>query len=262
MLLWTVRLDPIPDEPAILIDGETLVIADLHIGIEVELGKAGIFLPSQTMKMAQKVIQIIEKMDARSLVVLGDTKHFIPGTAALERRDIPYFFSSLLEFVDDVHVVAGNHDATVKPYIPGAVKFHGPGGFTIGRVGFVHGHAWPSRTVMKSTALVMGHNHPAVVLIDELGGKSIQPCWVRFRFKRKIKGHLQIPREGLLVPSFNELCGGATINDVKSRLLGPMFSGKVALLDTADIHLLDGTYLGKMKDLRVDSGLKPQDFRQ
>ncbi len=262
MLLRTVRFDPIPDEPAVLIDNEALVIADLHIGIEVELGKAGIFLPSQTTKMAQKVIQITEKTDAKSLVVLGDTKHFIPGTAALERRDIPHFFNSLLEVVNDVHVVAGNHDATIRPYIPGAVKFHGPGGFTLGRVGFVHGHAWPSGTVMKSAALVMGHNHPAVVLVDELGGKSIQPCWVRFKFKSKIKGHPQIPREGLLVPSFNELCGGATVNDFKSRLLGPMFSKEVALLDNADIHLLDGTYLGKMKDLRVDSGLKPRDFRQ
>jgi len=257
-----VRLEPIPDEPAIIVDSKIMVIADLHIGIEAEFKLAGIFIPSQSSKMAQKIERLIDQTGIKELVILGDVKHFIPGTVALERRDIPLFFNTILEVADEVHVVAGNHDAMIRPHVPKKVKFHRPEGFKVNDIGFIHGHAWPSQNLMKSRYLLMGHNHPAVVLVDELGGRNLQPCWVRYEFRKIVKNRKHLPREGLLVPSFNDLCGGAAVNDKNSRFLGPLVNETVANLSFANIHLLDGTYLGHLKDLIVDSGPKMRDFRQ
>ena len=71
-----------------------------------------------------------------------------------------------------------------------------------------------------------------------------------------------MPREGILVPSFNELCGGAAVNDIRLKMLGPLVGEDVADLARADVHMLDGTYLGHLEDLRIDIGLKHRDFRQ
>ena len=256
------RLKPIPDEPAVLVNDTVLAIADTHIGIEVELNLAGIFLPSQTGKMIQRLRNIVEETKAEKVVILGDVKHYIPATAALERRDLPLFFEALLKMVKEVHIAVGNHDALIRPYVPKEVKFHPPGGFVIDDIGFAHGHEWPFPSVLRSKSLLMGHNHPAVVMIDDLGGRTFRPAWVRYRFRKHVKGRRSMPREGLLVPSFNELCGGVAVNDLNTRLLGPLVTEKVANLSTANVHLLDGTYLGHLEDLRVDAGLRPRDFRQ
>lgn len=256
------RIEPVPDEPAVLVNGSIIAVADLHIGMEAELGKAGVFLPSQTAKMARRLKSIVEDAGADIVVILGDVKHYIPGTAALERRDLPLFFETLLEIASEVHVATGNHDALIKPYMPKKIKFHRSGGFVIGDAGFVHGHAWPTPSVMRCQTLFMGHNHPAVVLVDELGGRSIIPCWVRLTFRKGVEGHPRMPQNGLLVPSFNELCGGAAVNDVHTKLLGPLATDEVANLSAAKVHLLDGTYLGILRNLVVDSGLRPRDFRQ
>ena len=256
------RLEPVPDEPALLVGKSILAVADLHIGIEAELNLAGIYLPSQTMKMAARLIDLIEETGAESLVLLGDIKHYVPATAALERRDLPRFFEALSRAVDEIHVAVGNHDAQIRPYVPRSVRFHRPGGFVIDDVGFAHGHAWPPPSVLRCRSLVMGHNHPAIVMVDELGWRSFRPCWVRYKFRRNVKGHKTLPSRGLLVPSFNDMCGGAAVNDVGTKLLGPLVSDKVADLAGADIHLLDGTYLGYLRDLGVDAGLRPRDFRQ
>ena len=251
-----------PDEPAVLVNGHIIAVADLHIGMEAELGKAGVFLPSQTARMARRLKSIVHDAGADTVVILGDVKHYIPGIAALERRDLPLFFEALLEIANEVHVATGNHDALIRPFVPRKVRFHRPGGFVIDDAGFIHGHEWPSPSVMRCQTLIMGHNHPAVVLVDELGGRSIIPCWVRFTFRKNVKGHPEMPRNGLLVPSFNELCGGAAVNDLHTKLLGPLVTDNVANLPAAKVHLLDGTFLGILRNLIVDSGLRPRDFRQ
>ena len=253
---------PVPDTPAILVDGDTLAIADVHIGIEAALQDAGVFLPSQTRKLARRLRAVLDATGARRLVLLGDVKHFIPGVSPLERRDIPIFFNEILDAVDEVHIAAGNHDALIRPYVPEAVTIHRPAGFRLGDVGFVHGHAWPAKSVMEAKVLLMGHNHPAVVFVDALGGKSVQPCWMRVPFRRKHTRYPKMPKEAVCVPAFNELCGGTPVNDVKAKLLGPLVREDVIRLDRARLHLLDGTDLGTLPSLRVEARFRWSDYRQ
>jgi metallophosphoesterase superfamily enzyme len=64
------------------------------------------------------------------------------------------------------------------------------------------------------------------------------------------------------VPSFNELCGGTPVNDVKAKLLGPLAKPDVVNLDRARLHLLDGTDLGTLPALRVEARFRWSDYRQ
>ena len=253
---------PVPDAPAIVVDDSILAVADLHIGLEAALNESGVFLPSQTRKIGRRLRELLDTTDAKTLVLLGDVKHFIPGVSPLERRDIPIFFNEIADAVDEIHIAAGNHDALIRPYVPEQVTIHKPTGFTIGNAGFVHGHAWPAKSVMESKVLLMGHNHPAVVFVDKLGGKQVQPCWVRAPFRRTHSRYPKMPREAVCVPSFNELCGGTPVNAARARLLGPLMQPDVVNLDGARLHLLDGTDLGPLPALRVEARLRWSDYRQ
>jgi len=57
-------------------------------------------------------------------------------------------------------------------------------------------------------------------------------------------------------------CGGMPVNDVRARFLGPLFDEELVRVDDAAIHLLDGTHLGRLRDIRVDLGFRPEDYRQ
>ena len=164
--------------------------------------------------------------------------------------------------MDEIHIAAGNHDPLLRPYIGEIVTIHKPTGFRLGDTGFVHGHAWPAKDVMAAKVLLMGHNHPAVVFVDALGARHVQPCWVRVPFRKTHKRYAAVPKEAIVVPAFNELCGGTPVNDLRAKFLGPLVTDEVVRLDRARLHLLDGTDLGALPALRVDARFRWQDYRQ
>ncbi len=222
-------LEPVPDEPALLAD-DILVVADLHIGIEEELQEKGIRVPSRAEVMGRKLIEIADRRGATRLVILGDVKHLVPKMASRERRDVYVFFRDLAPTFREVYIAQGNHDGMLKNIVPRSVRFKPAYGFRIEDVGFCHGHAWPYKKVMEGSVLVMGHNHPAA--------------------------------EAIVVPSFNDLCGGMPVNDVRARFIGPLFDEDLVRVEDASVHLLDGTNLGRLRDIKVDLGFRPEDYRQ
>src|SRR5881628_2360740 len=244
LLCVHVAYAPVPDAPAILADDDILAVADLHIGIEAELEESGVTLPSQTRKMAKRLRELVQRTGAKRLVLLGDVKHFIPGISPTERRDLPIFFNELYDVVEEIHIASGNHDPLLRPYIGELVKIHKPTGFRLGETGFVHGHAWPAEDVMAASTLLMGHNHPAVVFVDAFGARHVQPVWVRVPFRKKHARYAKMPKEAIVVPAFNDLCGGTPVNDLRTKFLGPLVADDVVRLDRARLHLLDGTDLG------------------
>jgi putative SbcD/Mre11-related phosphoesterase len=242
---------PIPNEPALIIDGRVLVVADLHIGLEMELKEAGFILPSQTEKMIDRLLQLLEDSKAEKLVVIGDLKHNIPQTSRQEWDEIPMLVQAAQEHVDSVEILPGNHDGGIRKVLSDDVKIWTSRGTVIGEVGLFHGHAWPSKEVMESKTAIMAHDHPTVLFVDKLGMRTYKRCWVRSSFRRKSDRFERMPKELVVMPTFNEFCGGTPINDPRSKLLGPMLSNEYLVLSKSKVHLLDGTYLGMRSDLMV-----------
>lgn len=248
------KVYPLPGEPILVIEpGPVLVIADLHIGLEAGLRKAGMHLPSQTSEKAKRILKAIRGTRAKRLVLLGDVKHTIGRFSYQEEDEVPDLFKRLLSKVRELDVVIGNHDGGLKDLVPGSVPMHQD--LVIGTVGLTHGHSWPSEEVMACDHIIMGHNHPTIIFVDELGQRSIHPCWVRTgldheRAKKRYKDPCT-RATGIVMPAFDDLGRGTPFNLQGAKLLGPLLTNRVLRLEQAEVHLLDGTFLGQLKDLEV-----------
>ncbi|MFQ6128536.1 MAG: metallophosphoesterase [Thermoplasmata archaeon] len=246
------KVQPVADEAALLFD-KTIVLADLHIGIELDFLESGFVIPKQTERMLERLIAMIDRCKAERVVIVGDLKHKIKGVSPQERREVPSFFERLLEVVPDVHLVPGNHDAYILDFLPEEVVSHSPKGFRLEDMGFSHGSSWPSAEPMEGKILCMGHVHPSVLFVDRLGLRMTRRCWLRADFKEGGKRYERHPQELILMPTFNDFCGGFPVNDSKSKPIGPLLRSELIDLENSRIYLLNGVDLGKLKDLMIAS---------
>lgn len=275
----------IGSEPALLLrrgSERVVVIGDLHIGWEVTLGQQGIHVPSQTSKMLQRLTTIIEQKHPSRLILLGDVKHSVTGAELEEWRDVPEFFETLIKLVPSVQVIVGNHDGNLEPLTPSKVELLSASGIALwGKFGLLHGHAWPSPELLGCETLILGHLHPAVTLRDPLGYRLTRPAWVTAPCKAqkliqgtlktagvRIKTRPEVVLEEkfgvrlnvsrcIFVPPFNDFLGGRPVNSKRieethaGEGLGPILNSGAVNLNEAEVHLLDGTYLGYVKQLKM-----------
>ena len=250
-------VQPIPDEPALFVRNkvETLVIADLHIGIERELYRSGIDIPSQTRKMLDKLSTLIAEHSPDRIVLLGDVKHNVPYTSAQEERELPVFLESISGDVP-VDIALGNHDGGIDRYAGENVVLHPPAGFVLDGVGYAHGHAWADPDILSTEYLIMAHNHPTIRFVDDLGYRSAEPVWIRTRLRRSaafVDRYRDCDLNSadpivIIMPAFNKLCGGVPFNAPNPNLLGPIAAHTLDI-DCATAYLLDGTNLGRIRDM-------------
>ena len=246
MLRRFVKLDPVPNFPAMVMRGQEkwVCVSDLHLGIEVQLRRSGFNIPSQSPKMLADLVALAE--NGSRLLILGDVKHRIPAVSYREDREIPPFFGRLRDVYKEVIVVAGNHDGGLGPVLGGSVKIFAGPGTTIENIGVTHGHVWPSKEAMGATILIMGHIHPSVLLVDSIGSATNEKCWVRARLKRRrvLERYDACPQELVVVPAFNPLLTGTPINYGERAMLGPLFRNDLVDRRMINAYLLDGTNVG------------------
>ncbi len=245
----------IKNYPALFIEEiKTLTIADLHIGISYELYKSGINIPSQVNETKKTIIKLINQTKAKLLVLLGDVKHDVPGISIQEMREIPKFLEDLSKRIK-IEIVLGNHDTFLRELLPKR-KLHSSKGFKIRRFGFTHGHAWPSKELLTCDYLIMSHTHPTIQFTDKFGYRIVEPIWIKSKINQEmIKERYRVKKTGrlevIVMPAFNRLLGGTPVNVKRAsdELLGPLIKNDFVDMDNGELYLLDGTYLGKLKDI-------------
>lgn len=245
----------VPGEAALIFtdsDQSTLLISDLHLGLEKEMAKKGFSVPSYTVKMVDRVRNLAEAHSLKRVAILGDVKHSVGKVEDIDWGVVPWFFDTMLDLFESVEVVPGNHDGNLKTVMPPRVKIHPSHGAVIGqgrgRVGMAHGHAWPSEEAISSRNLVIGHSHFTYEMRDNLGTRSRESVWVfaKYSVSEMMEGagyHAKSRGKGRLtvMPPFNRMVGGQAINRSKSFQFGPVLSSRSVSLEDADIFLLDGT---------------------
>ncbi|HLC39709.1 MAG TPA: metallophosphoesterase [archaeon] len=248
----------VTDQPAAFIpEISTLVIAELHLGLEVDLYKGGVFVPAQGPQFEKTVSSLIELTKAKTLVIVGDIKHKVPGSTLLEDREIPKFLTNISKKIKTI-LVKGNHDDRIEEIMPEEVKVYPSHGFRIDRYGFFHGHAWPSTRLFACDYLFMGHLHPAIEFKDAFGFRAVEQVWVKgkldeekVRKKFELKGTEVGELNLIVLPVFNQLLSGIAINKLaKEELIGPILANNFVDVKNSSIYMLDGTFLGTMKNIR------------
>ncbi len=234
------KLQPLWNHKALSID-KTLIVADLHIGYERELEDKGVNLPSQTNVIINEINEILSKNKYERLMINGDLKHNIPSGSWQEYKEIPELIDKLLEKVDEIHLVPGNHDGGIQKYLPNDVIIQDSSGHVFDDVGILHGHANPSEEVLNSDIIVTAHSHPTISMFDNLGIREKIHCWVKIKIQYE-----DYKKDVILMPHFNHLMGGNSINE--NGYLGPLLNN--SKIKDEEIYLLDGTFLGKLKDLK------------
>ncbi len=231
---------------------KTLLISDLHLGLEKEMAKKGFRLPAYSVKMVGRVRDLAERYGARRLMVLGDVKHTVGKVEDIDWGVVPWFFDTMLDLFEVVEVVPGNHDGNIRTVLPLRVVLHPSQGTVIGkgrsRVGVAHGHAWPSEEAIETRNLVIGHSHFTYEMRDLMGSRSRESVWVTASYDvvHLMQGAGYVSRaKGMgrltVMPPFNKLVGGHPINRGRSLQFGPVLSSRSVSLGEADIFLMDGT---------------------
>ncbi len=246
------NLVPVHGSPSLFFKEESaLIISDLHYGVEAEMLRGGVWVPNRSTSRTEKILKLIKENKAKKLILLGDVKHQVPHNSKQQRTDLEQFFMATTRIVD-VEIVPGNHDGGLADIAPSSVKFHESVGCTMGDIGLIHGHAWPSQEVMNSEILVMGHEHPAFSFRDRVDKLHSEPCWLRAPMVEHER-YEQVPNLLIVMPAFGELAG-RTMNREPLKGLGPILRNGLADLSKARVETLEGLEfgeLGNLLDLRL-----------
>ena len=252
--------------PALILQEKTdkaLVVADLHIGWERLLTQKGVHLPSQTPKLKQQLLDLITETKPTHLIVLGDVKDAITNPPIEQWKDIPEFFEALQRHVSEIQVVLGNHDGNLERLMPEKTKIVAASGTVFGDVGLFHGHAWPAPELLNCKSLVTAHVHPTVAIRDPMGLKITKqvfakaPCDSQKLVKalpKNSQAQLSNVSQLFILPSFNQFLGGRPINKPKKKkeaYIGPILRSGCVNMNEAEVYLLDGTFLGTVKQLKT-----------
>jgi len=240
------------NEPAMFISKQkTLVICDLHLGIEYEIFKSGITIPSQTEKLEKRIENLIKQTKAKHLIILGDVKHQVPNISWQEYKEIPKFLEHFKGV--KISIVKGNHDGDIERLARRDIDIYEPKGFRINDFVLTHGQAWPDKHELNASYLIMGHVHPAIEFWTE-SFRTIEPCWIRCKIdNEKLEEKFGIKtkfKQGIIMPAFNHIVGGMAFNSKDFEPLGPLLKNEIFKWKKSDVYLLDGTYLGKLENLK------------
>ncbi len=206
--------------PAIYLeDINTLVISDMHLGLEGIAAEQGIYIPKiQFEKEMNALKSIIEKIDAENIIICGDIKHEFSETSYHEFREVSDIFIFLKNTFKRVILIKGNHDNFII-YVTRRHDVELYEDMIFGRYYFIHGHKIPEsfyEKIGKAEYIIMGHEHPAIALYDDVGVKE--------KVKVFLHGYCESLRKKILVlPAFSVLAQGSEVNIIpKEELLSPI----------------------------------------
>ena len=234
----------VPGKPALVLeeDGRHLVVSDVHIGFESQMG--GIFVGKSGIaeQAAAEISDIMDAEGARSLVLLGDTKSGTGSITDQEWEQVPDFLERLAARYE-VALVPGNHDAGIERLAPRGVRMTGPSGLVLGGTLLTHGHALPPPSYSHVGRVVAGHVHPAYRDPDSILDGSRVWVWARVP-KRNLfpaeRGALDLA----LMPAFNEY-----MRPGRSRGSSPV-TRRMRGISEARIVTLDGSLIGGADQLQ------------
>jgi len=218
---------------------DTLIISDIHIGYEDMLQRRGVLIPKfQLQDTIRRLEAILKEVMPKTVIINGDLKHEFGKISAQEWRDTLKLLDMILQHMEKIIIVKGNHDPLLGPIARKRgieiVKDH-----TIGDVLITHGDAEPElgkeRKHIKT--IIMGHEHPAITIEDGIRRERFK-CFLVGKYKRKTL---------IAQPSFFLLIEGSDV--LKEKLLSPLLQHDLGDFEVYVVE--DRIYpFGKLKNLR------------
>ncbi|HLI46236.1 MAG TPA: metallophosphoesterase [Geobacterales bacterium] len=214
---------PLSGIPALLVPSlSATVISDLHLGYEEELYKEGILLSKTQVEDLQKKLEEMHRLvSTKRLIINGDIRHGFGKITRSQRKELERFFLHASGYYEEILVIRGNHDNYLKSVL-NDLKIQLLDQLYENEILIMHGHKEHAEFVKKSKIIIIGHEHPALILRDEHGQQS---KFLAFLYLPTILKNILI-----LIPPFSKFAGGNVITNDKRTLLS-IVSRKYAILE-------------------------------
>lgn len=203
-------------------DMDLLVISDLHLGLEGSMTSQGSYVPKFNF---EEVIEDIEKARSQTkasrVILNGDLKNEFKRSSYSEKQEIKNLLQHLKRRFEEVIIVEGNHDKFIEKTVEDEgleIRNH----FLEKGVLFVHGDERPEDFLedIEYDTLVIGHEHPALSLEDDIGISEKIDCI--------LYGETDLGKNLIVLPAFSEISNGTNINEIPShKLLSPILKQDV-----------------------------------
>lgn len=220
---------------------KTLIIADLHIGLEEALTKQGILIPKFHFKdivlRLEKILNIINKKinnstnkntnkKIKNIVINGDLKHEFGTISDEEWRNTLKILDLLSRNCEKIILIRGNHDKILSPIAEKRnleiVEYH-----QIDDILIIHGYQDIKNIIKhiesankrnkgkikvkaKIKTIIIAHEHPAISIRDSARSETFK-CFLVGKYER---------RNLIVMPSMNLLTEGTDIT--REQLLSPI----------------------------------------
>jgi len=197
----------------------SLVIADLHLGVELALFGEGTYMPiDQYQIMQNSIINLIEKYNPESLIINGDFKHEFARPSRQEWYELKALSKVLSDYGVELELVRGNHDNYLKTILAREDKTLREPYYLYSDYLFVHGHQSLSEifdtSLPEVSWVILAHEHPAIELRDSSGGKHKFRCYLKGTW-----GDYNL----LVLPAYSPIASGSIINKLNgARILSPI----------------------------------------
>jgi len=220
---------------ALLINKNTLVISDIHLGYEEALIHQGYLIPRHQYKdILERLNNILKKTKPKTIIINGDLKHQFGSILNQEYKDSINFLSYLINKYK-VILIKGNHDKILN-IIAEKVNLKTQLFYNKGNIYIFHGDFIPKDLFFaNSKIIIIGHDHPAISLEKNKRFEKYK-CFIKGKYKNKLL---------IVQPSFNTLTIGTNI--LKEKMQNPLIKN---IKDFEVIIIEDKAYkFGKVKNL-------------
>jgi uncharacterized protein len=202
-------LELLPEHAALMIESNTVLVADLHLGKAQTFQTFGLPIPSgHETRDLERLTTLVRKTSATRVVILGDVLHSRVG---LRQPLVERVASSLSDLNTEVVLIGGNHDAGLERVAKAA-------GLGIHTEFELHGVRLAHKALGVGP-LIAGHVHPRVTLRLE-GDLFKLPCFV-------------IEQDVLTLPAFSSFAAGANVPRGAGRQRFAVVGETVVPLDSA-----------------------------
>lgn len=174
--------------------GDTLVLADLHLG----RAETAVELPVGAGEdMRDRLAALLDQFDPSTVVIAGDLLHSFEGVPRGVTRTLGALRGTVRAADAELVVLPGNHDTLLD------AVWDGPTAPThrVGETVICHGHTAPEPET-EADRYVIGHDHPTIVIEGDR-----RPCYLA-------GDGVYRGADVLVVPTFNRVVAGVPVNDV------------------------------------------------
>lgn len=187
-------VDVTRDFALFLREERALVVSDLHLGFEGALAEQGVSIPRfQRRVILERLGKMLDRVKAEKVIVAGDFKHEFSRNLTDEWIEVKQVLRFLRDRVTPV-LVRGNHDNYLATIL-GDLNLPLHDRFDIAGHTIIHGH----EEVSTLHPIVMGHEHPAVKLKDDLGAVVSVPAFL-------------VTEQLIVLPAFSPLALGVDVS--------------------------------------------------